>query len=280
MDINWYPGHMAKAMRDLRANLSKVDAAAILLDARIPLSSQNPDLDSLLENKPHLVVLNKSDLADPVYNEKWLRYFKERNIPAILSDSRDSKCAKSSTAAARELLREKIEKSAAKGAIGKAIKVMVVGIPNVGKSTFINNLAGTKRAKAEDRPGVTRAKQWISLGNGLDLMDTPGVLWGRIEDPVCAKHLAYTGAINDNILDTIELSCLLLEKLAAEYPSALSTRYKLPSVDGSGLELLEAIAKKRGFIISGGELDHERAAAIVLDEFRGGKIGRVTLDRI
>lgn len=275
---------MAKAKRMIEDSLKQVDMAVELIDARIPVSSRNPDIAPLLAkaNRPSMILLNKSDLADPVENDRWLARYKKEGIPAILFNAKATG-AKSNAefiAAVKAAFAEKIERNTAKGMAGRAIKIMVLGIPNVGKSTVINNICGSKRAKAEDRPGVTRGKQWISAG-GLDILDTPGILWPRLEDKTAAEKLAVTGAIRDEILDSEELAVCLLNILRApEYIKLLSARYKLPEeLPEDTYDLLSLIGRKRGFVISGGEVDTERTAAVLLDEFRGGKIGRITLDR-
>ena len=283
MNINWYPGHMAKARRMIEESLKQVDMAVELVDARIPVSSRNPEIAPMLAkaNRPGMIILNKSDLADPSENEKWLARYRKEGIPAILFNAKaaGARSGAEFTGAVRAAFADKIEKNTARGMAGKAIRIMVLGIPNVGKSTVINNICGSRRAKAEDRPGVTRGKQWISAG-GLDILDTPGILWPRIEDRTTAEKLAVTGAIRDEILDTEDLAACLIRVLReSRYSGLLSSRYKLPDeLPEDVYDLMRMIGRKRGFIVLGGEVDTERTAAIILDEFRGGKIGRITLD--
>ncbi|MBE7048567.1 MAG: ribosome biogenesis GTPase YlqF [Ruminococcaceae bacterium] len=279
MNIQWFPGHMAKTRRLIGEHMNLVDLVVELLDARAPLSSQNPDIDNLCGNKPRLLILNKSDLADSAANEAWLRYYKAQGKTAILFDSVHSKQVKHITETVRSLLSEQIERQAARGMKNRPLKLMIVGIPNVGKSSFINRLAGRSAAISGDRPGVTRGKQWIRLAGGLELLDTPGVLWPKFEDEQVGLRLAFTGAIKDEIMDTETLAAKLLETLCHCAPQDIASRYKLDSVQfDNGFLALEAVAKKRGFIVSGGEYDLLRAANVVLDEFRSAKIGRITLE--
>ncbi len=275
---------MTKARRMIEDSLKQVDMAVEILDARIPLSSRNPDIAPMLAkaNRPGLIVLNKSDLADPAENEKWLEKYRKSGVPSILFNAKTTgaKAKAEFINAVKKAFGEKTEKNAARGMVGRPIKIMVLGIPNVGKSTVINSLCGSKRAKAEDRPGVTRGKQWIST-EGLDILDTPGILWPKIEDRTAAEKLAVTGAIRDEILDSEELAVRLLSILrSCGYSELIKARYKITDeLPESDPDLLSLIGKKRGFVVSGGEIDTERAAAVLLDEFRGGKIGRITLDR-
>lgn len=281
MAINWYPGHMTKTKRMIEQNLKLIDVVVELVDARIPLSSKNPDITRLCGSKPKSIILNKCDLADKEQNKKWLEYYKANGYSAILFDSKNKKSNSSKILLEqiRSVCTDKIARDAKRGMSGKNVKIMVLGIPNVGKSTFINCLSGSTRARAEDRPGVTRGKQWISLQNGIDLLDTPGILWPKIEDQTAAEKLAITGAIRDQILDIEGLAMKLLSILKTDYPENLKNRYKLSSpLQEDMFELLCAIGKKRGFVISGGEIDTERTATILLDEFRAGKIGTITLD--
>ena len=275
---------MTKARRMIEESLRQVDMAVEILDARIPLSSRNPDIAPMLAkaNRPGMIVLNKSDLADPAQNEKWLTEYKKIGVPAILFNAKTTgaKANAEFINAVKKAFAEKTEKNAARGMIGRPIKIMVLGIPNAGKSTVINSICGSKRTKAEDRPGVTRGKQWISA-QGLDILDTPGILWPKIENRSAAEKLAVTGAIRDEILDSEELAVRLLDILKKYgYEKQLAERYKLtlPLTENT-LDLLSHIGKKRGFIISGGQTDTERTAAVLIDEFRSGKIGRITLDR-
>lgn len=279
MNIQWFPGHMAKTRRLIGENMKLVDLVVELLDARAPLSSQNPEIESLCGAKPRLLILNKADLADNAANEAWLRFFQAQGKKAILFDSVHSRQVKHVTETVRELLAEQIKRQAERGMKNRPLKLMIVGIPNVGKSAFINRLAGRSATVSGDRPGVTRGKQWIRLPGGLELLDTPGVLWPKFEDQSVGLRLAFTGAIKDEIMDTETLAARLLEVLCSCAPEALEARYKLTTTDfENGFCALEAVAKKRGFIVSGGEYDLLRAAGIVLDEFRSAKIGRITLE--
>lgn len=286
MDIQWFPGHMKKTQRMITEHLKMVDIVAEVIDARIPFSSRNPDIDELVGEKPRLIVLNRADQADPACNKVWSDWFRSRGWAVMETDAKTGKGVNQFSAAIRQALREKIEQWRAKGQVGRPVRAMVVGVPNVGKSTFINKVAGRKSAKAGDKPGVTRGKQWVAVDNGLDLLDTPGILWPRFEDPQTGLHLAFTGAVKDDIMDTETLGCHLMDVLAARYPATLIERYKiaLPAREEDedpiayGYRLLELAARKRGFLISGGEADTERMAKILLDEFRGGKLGTFTLE--
>lgn len=278
--IQWFPGHMAKTRRLIAANLKLVDAVAEIVDARAPLSSRNPEMDSLTKGKPRIVILSKCDLADDKATQMWINYFRNNGAEAVAIDCKSGKGIKNVLPAVRtKVLKELMEKRERSGMSGAAVRLMVVGIPNVGKSTFINRLAGTKRAKAEDRPGVTRTKQWVKLDNNTELLDMPGVLWPKFEDQEVAVRLAFTGAISDDILDIETLAMKLLVFLADNYPASLAERYKVEPEEGdTGLILLEKVGKKRGMMISGGEINTERAAITVVDEFRSGKLGRITLE--
>ena len=275
MQINWYPGHMAKAKRQLQDQLSRVDAVIELCDARLPYASRNPDLNYMTKNKARVLLMNKADLADPSVTQQWTNYFKSRGLQcAAVTAERN---AKEVLKIIEKLTREKVERAEARG-VRKTIRVMVVGVPNVGKSTLINRLHGGVIAKVGDRPGVTRANQWVRVGEYLELLDTPGMLWPRLDDPIAAKRLAYISAIKDEILDTYALAVSLLEDLIVMSPEAVQKRYKLTDLSLRGLELMEAVCRGRGFLLRGGELDIDRACAVVLDEFRDGKLGRVTLE--
>lgn len=275
MQINWYPGHMAKAKRQLQDQLSRVDAVIELCDARLPYASRNPDLNYMTKNKARVLLMNKADLADPSVTQQWTNYFKSRGLQcAAVTAERN---AKEVLKIIEKLTREKVERAEARG-VRKTIRVMVVGVPNVGKSTLINRLHGGAIAKVGDRPGVTRANQWVRVGEYLELLDTPGMLWPRLDDPIAAKRLAYISAIKDEILDTYALAVSLLEDLIVMSPEAVQKRYKLTDLSLRGLELMEAVCSGRGFLLRGGELDIDRACAVVLDEFRDGKLGRVTLE--
>ena len=278
--IQWFPGHMAKTRRLIAANLSLVDAVVEIVDARAPLSSRNPEMDHMTRNKPRLVLLNKSDLADERTTQQWINYFRQNGSEALAVDCKSGKGLKAILPSIKNtVLKELMEKRAKNGMTGAAVRLMIVGIPNVGKSSLINKLAGSKRAKVEDRPGVTRTKQWVKLDNNTELLDMPGVLWPKFEDQDVAVRLAFTGAISDDILDIETLAMKLLAYLAENYPESLKERYKIElSDEDTGLELLEKVGKKRGMMISGGEINTERAAITVIDEFRSGKLGRITLE--
>ncbi|MBR7082072.1 MAG: ribosome biogenesis GTPase YlqF [Oscillospiraceae bacterium] len=277
--INWFPGHMTKARRMIAENVKIVDTVCEIIDARIPLSSRNPDLDELTGSKPRLVIMNKVDMADPERTRKWAEWFKAQGKFVLETDCKSGKGTAAFTSAVRSMLREKLEQYAAKGQTGRQLRVMVVGIPNVGKSTFINKIAKRRAAEISDRPGVTRGKQWINIDKGLELLDTPGILWPKFDSQEVGEHLAYTGAIRDQVVDIEALAASLLALLRDFYPDRIETRYKFaPPADASGYELLSLAGKKRGFLISGGEIDTERMANILLDEFRAGKLGRITLE--
>ena len=287
MNIQWYPGHMTKTRRMIAEQIKNVDAVCEILDSRIPVSSRNPDVDELTAGKPRLVVLNRVDQADPEATKRWSAYFRGKGYAVLESDAKGGMGTAKFASAVRELLADKLRAYAEKGMAGRVVRVMILGIPNVGKSTFINKVAGRKTAKTEDRPGVTRSKQWVPIDKGLELLDTPGILWPRFEDQSVGLNLAYTGAVKDDILDVKTLGCHLMTSLGENYPDALKAAYKLPAIpdreDGEndvawGYRLLEAAGRKRGFLISGGDVDTERMAKILLDEFRGGKLGRFTLE--
>ncbi|HOM02729.1 MAG TPA: ribosome biogenesis GTPase YlqF [Acetivibrio sp.] len=280
MNIQWFPGHMAKTRRILAENLKMVDVVVELLDARIPASSKNPEIDSIVKNKPKIVVLNKADLADEKISNEWSKWFNSQGYATIFIDSIKGTGIKQLKDKMRDVMKDKFERDRQKGRIFRPVRTMIVGIPNVGKSSLINKIAGKKSAVTGDRPGVTRNKQWINVNSEIQLMDTPGILWPKFEDKTVGINLAATGAIKDEIIDTVELASLLIERLSETYPEKIKERYKLESLqDKKGYELLEEAGKKRGCIISGGQVDLTRISAIVLDEFRGGKIGRITLER-
>jgi len=280
MNIQWFPGHMTKARRMIAGNIKLIDAVCEVIDARIPLSSRNPDLDDMTAGKPRLIILNRIDQADPESTKKWAAHFKKSGAAVLETDSKSGKGVSGFSSAVRSLLSEKIEQYALKGQIGRQLRLMVVGIPNVGKSSFINRVAKRKATRTSDRPGVTKGKQWIALDNGLELLDTPGVLWPKFEDQTVAENLAFTGAIRDAIMDVETLGANLMLRLNSYYPQRITERYKIDiSADLTGFELLTRAAKKRGFLIAGGEYDLERMAIILLDEFRGGKLGRITLEQ-
>ncbi|HRU41727.1 MAG TPA: ribosome biogenesis GTPase YlqF [Candidatus Diapherotrites archaeon] len=280
MNIQWYPGHMAKAKRKITEELKLVDIVIELLDARIPMSSRNPEVDEIVGNKKRIIVLNKSDLADPSINAKWLEYFNQENTRAILVNSLKGNGLKDVLSASKQLMKEKLDRLKSKGLLVKTTRALIIGIPNVGKSTFINRIAGRSAAQTGDRPGVTKSKQWIKVSNELELLDTPGILWPKFEDKRAGMYLAFTGAIKDEILDVNELAQNLLQVLAEKFPEKLKSRYKLEDIpEGiSSEELLERIGRKRGCIIAGGEVDLLRASTMLLDEFRGGKIGAISLE--
>lgn len=287
MEIQWYPGHMAKTRRMITEQLRNVDAVCEILDARIPLSSRNPDVDGLTAGKPRLVVLNRVDQADPAVTKQWAARFRREGAAVLETDAKNGAGTARFAAAVRELLADKLRSYAEKGQTGRVVRVMVLGIPNVGKSTFINRAAGRKTARAEDRPGVTRSKQWVPVDKSLELLDTPGILWPKFEDPAVGLRLAFTGAVRDEILDTETLACHLAAYLGERYPESLKTGYKLAELPARaegedeiawGCRLLEAAGEKRGFRISGGEIDTERMAKTILDEFRSGRLGRFTLE--
>ena len=280
MNIQWYPGHMTKTRRQMEADLKHVDIVVEIVDARIPISSRNPDIAAICGNKPRIIMLNRADQADPQLTRAWADYFnKTLGIPAAAADSRAGTGVGQMAALARSALKEQIARWKEKGQVGRPIRAMVVGVPNVGKSTFINKAAKRKSAKTGDRPGVTRGKQWVSVDSGLELLDTPGILWPKFEDETTGLHLAFTGAVKDEVTDLEGLACALLELLRDRYPQAVKERYKVAELEGrQGWELLEDCAKNRGMRISGGEVDTERMAKLLLDEFRGGKLGRFTLE--
>lgn len=280
MNIQWYPGHMTKAKRMMNENMRIIDLVIEIVDARLPLSSRNPEIDDIVGNKPRLMLLNKADIADSKINKEWEEYFAKKGVPAYAVSSTQGKGFGFVFDKCRELLKDKIDKDMQKGIKNRAIKLMICGVPNVGKSSFINKLSGRKSAITGDRPGVTKGKQWIRLKNNFELLDTPGILWPKFDDEEVGLKLAYTGAIKDEIMDTEELACKLLLFLRENYPEALAQRYKMTDIDGlQGYELLELLGKKRGFVVSGGEIDTERAAGILLDEFRGAKLGNISLER-
>lgn len=273
-NIQWFPGHMTKTRRLIEADLKMVDAVVEVTDARIPESSRNPILDELLGNKPRIMIMNKCDVADEKATMVWKRYYESRGISVIVCDCRSGKGLNKFLPTVKRLLSGIIERRKARGMIGKALRLMVVGIPNVGKSSFINRMANSKKTKVEDRPGVTRGKQWVSIDKDIELLDMPGILWPKFDDKNVAQNLAFTGAVKDEVVDTAALARSLGEILLKDYPELIKARYK---ISGEG-DVLVGIAQKRGMLISGGEPDVERAAAALLDEFRGGKIGRITLD--
>ena len=282
MNIQWYPGHMTKTRRMIEEDVRLVDAVCEILDARIPIASRNPDIDAICGNKPRMIVLNRIDMADPALTKKWAEHFRTKGYAVLQTDCKTKKGISGFVPAVRTLLAEKLARYAEKGQVGRPLKLMVVGIPNVGKSTFINQIAGRKGAKAENRPGVTRGKQWITVDQGLLLLDTPGILWPKFDDERVGILLAYTGAIKDDILDVETLGCKLMELLSVQAPQTIVDRYSVSipeeECDFLGYELLQQAGKRRGFLLRGGEIDTERMARILLDEFRGGVLGRITLE--
>lgn len=287
MNIQWYPGHMTKTRRQMEADLKIVDIVVEIIDARIPVASRNPDIDVICAGKPRLIVLNRADQADQAMNKSWAAYFKGQGHTVLETDAKTGRGVNQFSPLIQQALGHQIAKWREKGQVGRPVRAMVVGVPNVGKSTFINKVARKKSAKAGDRPGVTRGKQWVNVDRSLDLLDTPGILWPKFDDQTVGMNLAFTGAVKDDIMDVETLGCHLMTLLAQRYPQALLTSYKLPALpereEGEGdvaygYRLLEACAQKRGMRISGGECDTERMAHTLLDEYRGGKLGRFTLE--
>ena len=282
ISVQWFPGHMAKTRRMMQSNLKLVDIVVELTDARIPQSSRNPEIDRIVGQKPRVVLLNKCDAAGDAITKRWIAWYAQQGIPAIATDCRSGKGLNAFLPLVREALKEQIARWEKKGMKGRPIRMMIVGIPNVGKSSLINRLAGSRRAKVEDRPGVTRGKQWVTLDKGVELLDMPGVLWPKFEDKTVGERLAFTGAVKDDIMDVELLAVRLLEVLTEmNYGSLLSARYKLEPEDleGSGYDILQAIGRRRGMLIAGGEINTERAAITVMDEFRAGTIGRISLEQ-
>ena len=287
MNVQWYPGHMAKTRRLISERLRQVDAVCEILDARIPVSSRNPDVEELTAGKPRLVVLNRADQADASATAQWDAFFRAKGYAVLVTDAKSGRGAGKFAAAVRGLLADKLKAYADKGQSGRVVRVMILGIPNVGKSTFINRVAGRNVAKAEDRPGVTRSGQWVPVDKQLELLDTPGILWPKFGDETVGLRLAFTGAIKDEILDTETLGCHFMAYLSERAPERLREAYKLPALPeraaaedevAYGFRLLEAAGRKRGFLVSGGEIDTERMARILFDEYRSGKLGRLTLE--
>lgn len=277
--IQWFPGHMAKTKRLIKSSLPLVDAVAEVIDARIPVSSRNPDLKSLAEGKPRIVILNKCDTADEQAVSRWISYYKNKGITAIPTDCRSGRGVNKFVPAVKTVLEDNIKKFEAKGMTGRVLHVMIVGIPNVGKSSLINRLAKQKKAKVEDRPGVTLNKQWVKIADDVELLDMPGVLWPKFEDKIVGERLAFTGAVKDDVVDIEALASRLLFVLNDMYTDTLRERYKIETApEEDGFDILRKIGKARGMLVSGGEINTERAAAAVLDEFRSGKLGRITLE--
>lgn len=277
--VQWFPGHMAKTRWLIKESLKLVDGVVEIVDARIPYSSSNPELNDIIKGKPRIVLLNKCDVADSNATNMWVSYYKSKNMFALPVDCRTGKGLNKFIPTVQKALAEVIEKNEQKGMSGKSLRLMVVGIPNTGKSSFINRMARNSKAKVADKAGVTRQQQWFVVGNGIELLDTPGVLWPKFDDSQVGDKLAFTGAVKDEVTDIETLSCRLLETLSKTRPQAILDRYKLDSIDGlQGWEILELIGKKRGFLIKGGEIDYERAAVMICDEFRGGKLGKISLE--
>ncbi len=279
-NINWYPGHMARARREIAESVKLVDVVIEIIDARIPIASRNPILNEIIGDRPRIVVLNKADLADSDANKKWVQKLKSNNQTAIIADSNKGKGVNDVVEAALSLMKDKIEKQTAKGRTGISIKAMIVGIPNVGKSTFINKIAGKQTAEVSNKPGVTRKNQWVRLNDKIQLLDTPGVLWPKFDNAITARHLAYIGTIKDEILDVEELALSLLEELVLKYKKNVYERYKIDEnfTYEMTVELMEEIGRKRGCLVRGGEVDYTKVANIILDDFRTGKIGLITLE--
>ena len=279
--IQWFPGHMTKTKRQIQASLKLIDAVAEIIDARIPVSSSNPDLNKLIQNKPRVILLNKSDMANQTATKKWIEYFKNQDITAIAVDCKSGRGINQFVPAVNRVLSKKITALKEKGMVNPTLRIMIVGIPNVGKSSFINKIAKQNRAKAEDRPGVTRGNQWYTIAKNLEMLDTPGVLWPKFDDKTVGEHLAFTGAVKDRILDIELLAVRLLDFLKKLKPKDFIARYKLEESDvenSESYDLLKLIGKKRGMLVSGGEIDTERAAIMLLDEFRSAKLGKITLE--
>lgn len=290
MNINWYPGHMLKTKKQIIEDIKLIDVVIEILDARIPISSKNPDMQKIIQNKKRIVILNKSDLAEEKETTKWVEYYKKNNIKAIVADSNLGKGIKETLKQIQNIMEEDMEKAASKGRIKKNIRVMILGIPNVGKSSFINRLCNKKTTVVGNRPGVTKQKQWVRIGNNIELLDTPGVLWPKFEDEKVALNLSYTGSIKDEVLQTVEIAFNLLDFLYNNYKLNLIERYKLKENEIENIKaedeneevynLMKLIGKKRGAVISGGEVDDEKTANILLNDFRTGKLGRVTLEKV
>lgn len=279
--VQWFPGHMAKTRRLIKESLSMVDAVTEILDARIPLSSRNPEIEQITAGKPRIILLNKCDVADERITREWINYFERKGFTALPVDCRSSKGLGAYRPAVRKVLAEKIKSNEQKGMAGKSLRVMVVGIPNTGKSSFINRMAGKNRAQVADRPGVTRHNQWFNIGNGIELLDTPGVLWPKFDDPSVGDKLAFIGSVKDTVLDSETMAVRLIDVLKKEYPNTLSQRYKINGIDFAeteSFEILELLGKKRGMLISGGEIDTERASVTLLDEYRAGKLGKISME--
>lgn len=278
--IQWFPGHMTKTKRRIAEILPLIDIVAEIVDARIPCSSRNPDLPEIIGNKPKVVILNKCDMADEAVTARWIEYYAKNNVSAISVDCRTGKGLGAFKGLVKSTLSDKLEQYKSKGMVGKPLRVMAVGIPNVGKSSFINKMAGSAKAKVENRPGVTRGNQWFTVDKELEILDTPGVLWPKFDDNTVAEHLAFTGAVKDNVIDIELLAVRLLEILAADYPEKLTSRFGELDFSLEPYDLLAQIGKKRGMVIRGGETDTVRASNMLLEEFRNQKLGKITLERV
>ena len=279
--IQWFPGHMTKTKRQIQSSLKLVDAVAEIIDARIPVSSRNPDLAKLVQNKPRVILLNKCDMANQTATKMWIDYFKKQNLVAIPVDCKSGRGLDKFAPAVNTVMSHKIARLKEKGMVNPTLRIMIVGIPNVGKSSFINKMVKKNRAKVEDRPGVTRGNQWYTIAKNLEMLDTPGVLWPKFDDKTVGEHLAFTGAVKDQILDIELLAVRLLDFIKELKPADFITRFKLENADIENIdsyELLKMIGKKRGMLVSGGEIDTERAAIMLLDEFRSAKLGRITVE--
>ena len=278
--VQWFPGHMAKTRRLIKESLSLVDGVTEIIDARIPSSSSNPELEELINGKPRIVLLNKCDLADKNTTNQWVEYYKKKGVCAIPVDCRTGKGLNNYSIAVKDVLKDVIKKNEDRGMPGKALRIMVVGIPNTGKSSFINRMAGAAKAKVADKAGVTRHNQWFPIGNGIELLDTPGVLWPKFDDPKVGDRLAFIGSVKDEILDAETLAIRLLDVMKTDYPERLVERYKISDfTHKEAWEVLEMIGNKRGMMIKGGEIDYERASVMLLDEYRGGKLGMISLEK-
>lgn len=279
VSVQWFPGHMAKTRRLIKESLSRVDCVTEILDARIPLSSRNPEIGEITAGKPRIILLNKCDMADEKVTAQWIKYFRSTGAEAMAVDCRSGRGLNGYTQLVRKVLADKIQQNNDRGMVGKALRVMVVGIPNTGKSSFINKMAGKVRAKVADRPGVTTSNQWFFIGNGIELLDTPGVLWPKFDDPIVGDRLAFIGSVKDTVLDVETMAVRLLDVLKEGYPERIKERYKLDDISNmQSWEILEAIGRKRGMLISGGEVNTERASVMLLDEYRGGRLGRISME--
>ncbi len=280
-NVQWFPGHMAKTRRLIKECLPQVDAVTEVVDARVPESSRNPELSELIGDKPRIVLLNKCDVADDRATKRWVEHYKKSCAAVLAVDCKSGKGLEKFIPLMREVLKEKIEKNEARGMVGKPLRIMVVGIPNTGKSSFINKMAGRNRAEVADKAGVTRHNRWFVIGNGIELLDTPGVLWPKFDDPKVGDKLAFIGSVKDTVVDCETLAVRLLEIMQTEYADRLSERYKISDFeDLQAWQILELIGKKRGMLVKGGEIDYTRVSVMLLDEYRGGKLGKITLDRV